>query len=109
MKKSGGRHGRWIASPLLLLAMAGTTIGGGTHDRAPDSARIGRFGRDRGVGGIFVSAEILRLIARPDRFRGQTDFPMIASRSAAGPENPIDMLPHEHVWPDEINSAFGKN
>jgi hypothetical protein len=77
-----------------------------THDRVSDSARIGRPGRDRGVGGIFVSAEILRLIARPDRFRGPTDFPMIVSRSAAGPENPIDMLPCEHVWPDKIESAF---
>jgi hypothetical protein len=91
----------------------GRTIGGGKHDRVFDNAGISRPGRDRGLGGIFVSAENIRLIARPDRHRGQTGFPMIASRSAARPEDltmdHVDMPPCEHVWPDEIKSAFGKS
>jgi hypothetical protein len=63
IKRSGLVIEGFVAS---LLAMAGTTIGGGTHDRVPDSARIGWPGRDRSVGGIFVNSESLQFIALPD-------------------------------------------
>jgi hypothetical protein len=39
-------------------------ITGGRHDRISDIAFTGGSGRDRGVGGIFVSAEIIDV--RPD-------------------------------------------
>ena len=39
------------------------------HDRVSDSARISRAGRDRAVGRILVSAEIIRFIARPKHSR----------------------------------------
>jgi hypothetical protein len=38
------------------------------------------------VGGIAVSAEIVRLISRP-KHKQQTDFPAIAFRSAAAPDD----------------------
>ncbi len=36
----------------------------GQHDRISDSALISRADRDRGVGGIFASAEIIQFIPR---------------------------------------------
>jgi hypothetical protein len=39
------------------------------------------------MGGIFVSAEIVRFIRGPRRGRGRSDFPAIAFRSAAWPDD----------------------
>jgi hypothetical protein len=55
---------------------------GQQHDCIFDIDFTGRPGHDRGVGGVFVSAEIIQFI-RPDRKSGLTDFPTIAFRSAA--------------------------
>lgn len=78
---------------------------GGQHDRISDLARIGRPGRDRGMGGIVVSAEIIRLIRGPKRAREPSDFPTIAFRSAARPDDlamdHADTAPCEYVPPDE--------
>jgi hypothetical protein len=41
----------------------------------------------RGVRGIFVSADIIRFIRRPNHDREQTDFPTIAFRSAVQPDS----------------------
>ena len=49
----------------------------GRHDRVSDIARTGRLGRDRTMGGIVVSAEIIPFIPRPNRRRGLTEFPII--------------------------------
>jgi hypothetical protein len=49
----------------------------GRHDRVSDIARTGRLGRDRTVGGIVVSAEIIPFIPRPNRRSGLTEFPII--------------------------------
>jgi hypothetical protein len=77
----------------------------GRHDRLSDIARLGRIGRHRGVGGIFVSAEIIRFIRGPKHNRGQTDFPTIAFRSAVRPNDLTmdhsDTAPCEYVWPDQ--------
>jgi|GEM_PF-1534511 hypothetical protein len=67
------------------------------------SLSLAGMARDRGLGGIFVSAEIIRFIARPDRNRGPTDFPTIAFRSATGPDDltmdHVDTAACEVVWP----------
>jgi hypothetical protein len=80
----------------------------GKHDRIFDIARIGRTGRHRGVGGIFVSAEIIQFIRSPKHNRGQTDFPTIAFRSGAQRDdltmNHVDTAPCEYVRP-ESNEA----
>jgi hypothetical protein len=56
------------------------------------------------VGGIFVSAEIIQFIPRPNHHREQTDFPTIAFRSVASPDdltmNHVDTSPCEYVGPD---------
>jgi hypothetical protein len=76
----------------------------GKHDRISDIARIGRTGRYRGVGGIFVSAEIIRFIRGPKHHRGPTDFPTIAFRSVVRRDDQTmdhsDTAPCEYVWPD---------
>jgi hypothetical protein len=56
-------------------------------DRLSDLARIGWPGHDRGVGGIFVSAEIIQFIRGPKHDREQSDFPTIAFRSAKRPDD----------------------
>jgi len=67
------------------------------------SLSLAGMARDRGLGGIFMSAEIIRFIARPDRNRGPTDFPTIAFRSATGPDDltmdHVDTAACEVVWP----------
>jgi len=74
------------------------------HDRVFDFARFGRPGRDRSVGGVFMSAEIIRFIPRPNH-RGPTDFPAIAFRSEAPPKDhaaeQVDTAPCELAWPYE--------
>ena len=76
----------------------------GLHDRVFDIARIGWLDRDRGVGGIFVSAEIIQFIARPGRNREPTDFPTIAFRSVAGTDDltmdHVDTTPGAIIRPD---------
>ena len=39
------------------------------------------------MGGVFVSAEIVQFIRGPKRDRGHSDFPTIAFRSAARPDD----------------------
>jgi hypothetical protein len=75
----------------------------GRHDRVFDLAGFGGADRDRGVGGIFMSAEIIQFIPRPNRDRGPTDFPTIAFRSAVRPDgltmDHVDTAPCEILWP----------
>src|SRR5260221_2651925 len=81
----------------------------GQYDRISDITRIDWPRRHRGVGGIFVSAEIIHFMARPNHHREQTGFPAIAFRSAAQPDDltmcPVDTSPCEYVWPDECDPA----
>lgn len=76
----------------------------GRHDRVSDIARIGRADRDRGVGGSFVSAEIIQFIRSPKHYRGLSDFPTVAFRSAARPDDLVmdhaDTAPSEYVRPE---------
>jgi hypothetical protein len=76
----------------------------GRHDRISDIARIDRTGCHRGVGGIFVNAEIIRFIRGPKHNRRQTDFPTIAFRSAVRPDDltmdHVDAAPCEYVRPE---------
>jgi hypothetical protein len=79
------------------------------HDRVSDLARLGRPGRDRGVGGIVMSAEIIRFIRGPKRARELSDFPTIAFWSAARPDDlamdHVDTAPCEYLWPEATDSA----
>jgi hypothetical protein len=83
----------------------------GRHDRISDIARIGRPGRDRGVGGNFVSAEIIQFIRGPQRNRELSDFPTITFRSAARPGDLVmdhaDTAPSEYVHPEPAESGGG--
>ena len=83
---------------------------GDPHDRVSDIALIGRPDRDRGVGGVFVSAEIIRFIRGPKHHRGQTDFPTIAFRSVVRPNDltmdHADTAPCESVWPDQSEAQI---
>jgi hypothetical protein len=83
----------------------------GAHDRVSDIARIGRPGRDRGVGGIFVSAEIIQFIRGPKRNRELSDFPTIAFRSAARADDLVmdhaDTAPSEYAPPEPAVSGDG--
>jgi len=85
----------------------------GQHDRVSDLARIGRPGRDRGVGGIVVSAEIIRFIRGPKPDRELSDFPTIAFRSAARPDDlamdHVDTAPCEYLWPDATDSMSAES
>ena len=75
-----------------------------SHDRLSDIARIGRPGRDRGVGRIFVSAEIIQFIRGPRRNRELSDFPTIAFRSVAR----RDDLVMDDAEPRPVNTS-GRN
>lgn len=81
----------------------------GLHDRVSDIARIGRPGRDRGMGGIVVSAEIIQFIRGPRHHREQSDFPTIVFRSAARPDDLVmdhaDTAPSEYVRPEPAESC----
>jgi hypothetical protein len=81
------------------------------HDRVSDIARPGRPGRDRGVGGNFVSAEIIQFIRGPRRHREPSDFPTIAFRSTARPDDlamdHADTAPSEYVRPEPTESSDG--
>jgi hypothetical protein len=60
------------------------------------------------VGESFVSAEIIQFIPRPNH-RERTDFPTIAFRSAARPNDPamdhVDTAPCEYIRPDQADSG----
>jgi hypothetical protein len=77
------------------------------HDRVFDIARACGPDRDRGVGGICMSADIIQFIPRPQRNRGPTDFSTIAFRSAPRPDDltmdHVDTAPCEYLWPDECD------
>jgi hypothetical protein len=56
-----------------------------------------------------MSAEIIRFIRGPKRDREHSDFPTIAFRSAARPDDlvmdHVDTAPCEYLWPDATDSA----
>jgi hypothetical protein len=55
------------------------------------------------MGGIFVSAEIIQFVRGPKHDRGQSDFPTIAFRSAARPDDLA--MPHVDTSPSEYLST----
>jgi len=79
-----------------------TSKEGARHDRVSDLARLGWPDRDRIMGGIFVSAEIIPFTPRPKRGSRPTDF-FAASRSAIRPDDltmdHADTAPCEYLWP----------
>jgi hypothetical protein len=81
-----------------------TSKQGARHDSVSDFARFGWPDRDRIMGGIFVSAEIIPFTPRPKRGSGPTDF-SAASRSAIRPDDltmdHADTAPCEYLWPCE--------
>ena len=72
-------------------------------DRVSDIARAGRADCHHGMGGMFVSAEIIQFIPRPRHDNEQTDFPVIDFRSAMQdlPLGHVDTAPCECTEPDE--------
>jgi hypothetical protein len=74
------------------------------HDRISDFACIGGPDRDRIMGEIFVSAEIIPFTSRPKRGSGPADFSS-TSRSAIRPDDlamdHVDTAPCEYLWPCE--------
>jgi hypothetical protein len=74
------------------------------HDRVFDIARACGLDRDRGVGGICMSAEIIQFVPRPHRNREPTDFPTIAFRSVLRPDDltmdHVDTAPCEYLRPE---------
>ena len=81
-----------------------TSKEGARHDHVSDLARLGWPDRDRIMGGIFVSAEIIPFTPRPKRGSGPIDF-SAASRSAIRPDDltmdHADTAPCEYLWPCE--------
>jgi hypothetical protein len=79
------------------------------HDSLPDFARAGRADGDRGVGGIFMSAEIIQFIRGPKDDGEPSDFPTIAFRSATRPDDLVmdhaDTEPCEMFWPEPAGSG----
>ena len=77
---------------------------GDPHDRVPDIALIGRPDRNRGVGGPFMSAEIIQFASRPNRKHKEMASSTIAFRSAPRPDDltmdHVDTSPGECAWPD---------
>jgi hypothetical protein len=59
-----------------------------------------------------VSAEIIRFIRGPKRAREHSDFPTIAFRSAARPDDlamdHVDTAPCEYLPPNATDSASGE-
>jgi hypothetical protein len=80
-------------------------------DRVSDSASTGRPGRDCGVGGIFLSAEIVQFTRGAKHEPDQSKFPTIAFRSAARPDklamNHVDTAPCEYVRPEPTEAGDG--
>jgi hypothetical protein len=72
-----------------------------TDDRLPAVAGVDRTCRNRHLGRIVMSADIIRFIPRPDTARERTDFPTIAFRSAVKPDelvmDHVDTAPCEHA------------
>ena len=61
--------------------------------------------RDRRVGDTRMNADVFRFIPRPTPGRGPTDFPTIAFRAAAHPDEYADTAPSEYVAPDSDDPA----
>jgi len=61
------------------------------------------------VGEILLSAEIIQFIRGPKHNREQSDFPTIAFRSAARPDDltmdHVDTAPSEYVRPEGCDSS----
>src|SRR5947208_16275397 len=58
---------------------------------------IDTIDRDRSMGGIFMSADIIRFIPRPKHDRGQTDFPTIAFRLPVRHDDPLSIIPTQRL------------
>jgi hypothetical protein len=74
-------------------------------DRISDIACARRPRRDRRVGGTRMNADVIRFIPRPAPDRGPTDFPTVAFRAAAHPDEHADTAPCEYVAPDGDDPA----
>jgi hypothetical protein len=79
------------------------------YDRVSDIAFTDGLDRDRGVGRILMSAEIIRFNLRFNRRRAPLCLPAIAFRSAAEADDlsmdHVDTAPCDHVWPDQTAPA----
>jgi hypothetical protein len=67
------------------------------NDRLSDIARACRIDCHRDLGGVFVSAEIIRRMPSPGRDGQRTDFPAIAFRTAVP-----DITRDQRAGADEI-------
>src|SRR5271156_5018622 len=59
----------------------------GRHDSYPDIAFLDGPGRDRGMGGVIVSAEIIPFVPRPNRKREPMHLPPAPFRWAPRPDD----------------------
>jgi len=98
-----------MIAPIAIMPRILFCLREGTDDRISAVARVGRAGHDRHLGRIVMSAEIIRLIPRPDRGREPTDFPTIAFRSVVKPDDltmdHADTAPREHTPAENDASA----
>jgi hypothetical protein len=73
----------------------------GQHDGLPDIAFLGGPDRDRGMGGVIVSAKIIAFVPRLNRRRKPVHFPPASFRSAPPPDDltmdHADTAPCEYV------------
>jgi hypothetical protein len=74
------------------------------HDRVFDIARACGLARDRDVGGIGMSADIIQFIPRPHPAREPTDLPTMAFRSVPRSDDltmdHVDTAPCEYLRPE---------
>jgi hypothetical protein len=81
----------------------------GNDDRLSAVAGLDRTCRDRYLGGIVMSADIIRFIPRPNPGREPTDFPTIAFRSPVKHDDLVmdhtDTAPCEHAPAESDASA----
>jgi len=98
-----------MIAPIAVMPHILFTPREGIDDGVSDIACRCRACCDRRLGGIVMSADIIRFIPRPNRSREPTDFPAIAFRSVVEPDNLImeqtDTAPCEHTPPESDFSA----
>jgi hypothetical protein len=76
----------------------------GQHDGYPDIAFLGGPGRDHGMRGVGVSAEIIAFVPRLNRKRGPRYFPPATLRSAPCPDDLT--MDHADTAPCEYLPSF---
>jgi hypothetical protein len=77
-------------------------------DRLSDLARPDWPDCDHGLGGTFMSVDIVQFIPRPRHASGQTDFPTVAFRSAVRDLERAEPAPRDDTETDKRESKMSK-